>query len=124
MRNVCKNVSSELTDLFCRFCWNDSARIPFPATSRPPAAPFIQLFSQSLSPHTLWSCLDIHSTTNNLRNFWHSKFQQVSTYAFYSWDDIFTQKWSCRSPNNLCKCTKTPSTLSTNTTILWNLYFS
>ena len=91
MRNVCEKVSSRPTDLFCRFCWNDSARTPFPATSLPPAAPFPQLFSQSLSSHTLCSCLEILSTTNNLCNFWKSKFQQVSTDAFCSWDDIFTQ---------------------------------
>ena len=137
MRNVCKNVSSRPTDLFCRFCWNDSARTPFLATSLPPvrklpspcgslppAAPFTHLFSQSLSSHTICSCLDILSTTNNLCNFWHSKFQQVSTYAFCSWDDLFTQKWNCSSRNNLCKCTESPSTLSTNTSIVWNLYFS
>ena len=118
MRNVCKNVSPRPTDLFCRFCWNDSARIPFPA------APFTQLFSQSLSSHTLCSCLEILSTTNNLCNFWHSKFQQVSTYAFCSWDDTFTQKWNWSSPNNLCKCTEPPSTLSTNTSIVWNLHLS
>ena len=125
MRNVCKNVSPRPTDLFCRFCGNDTARTPFPA-SRPPAAPFpfTQLFSQSLSSHTLCSCLEIFSTTNNLCNFWHSKIQQVSTYAFCSWDDIFTQKWNCSSPNNLCKCTESPSTLSTNTPIVWNLYSS
>ena len=28
--------------------------------------------------------------TNNLCNFWRCNFQQVSTYAFCSWDDIFT----------------------------------
>ena len=137
MRNVCKNVSSRPTDLFCKICWNDSARTPFPATclppvrklpsaygSYPPAAPFTQLLSQSLSSHTLCSCLDILSTTNNLCIFWHSKFQQVSTYAFCSWDDIFTQKWNCSSPNNLCKCNESPSTLSTNTSIVWNLFLS
>ena len=137
MRNVCKNVSSRPTDLFCRFCWNDSARTLFPATclppvlklpsaygSLPPAAPFTQLFSQILSSHTLCSCLNILSTTKNLCNFWLSKFQQVSTYAFCSWDDIFTQKWNCSSPHNLCKCTKSPSTLSTNTSTVWNLYLS
>ena len=124
MRNVCKNVSSRSTDLFSRLCWNDSARTPFPATSRPPAAPFTRLFSQSPSSHTLCSCLDILSTTNNLCNFWHSKFQQVSTYAFCSWDDKLTQKWNCSSANKLCKCTESPSTLSTNTSIVWNLYLS
>ena len=137
MRNVCKNVSSRPTDLFCRFCWNDSARTPFSATclppvrklssvygSFPPAAPFPQLFSRSLSSQTFCSCLETLSTNNNLCNFWHSKFQQVSTYAFCSWDHIFTEKWNCSSPNNLRKCTESPSTLLTNTSIEWNLYFS
>ena len=119
-----QNVSPRLTDLFCRFCWNDSARTPFSATSRPPAAPFTQLFSYSLYSHTLCSCLEILSTTNNLCNLWHNKFQQVSTYAFCSWDDIFKQKWNCSSPNNLCKYIESPSTLSTNTSIEWNFYFS
>ena len=81
-------------------------------------------FFQSLLSHTLCSRPEILSTTNNLCDFWHSKFQQVSTYAFCSWDDIFTQKWNCSSPNNLCKCTESPSTLSTNTSIVWNLYLS
>ena len=117
MRNVCNNVSSRPTDLFCRFCWNDPASSPFPATTT-------QLFSQSLSSHPLCSCLEIFSTTNNHCNFWHSKFQQVSTYAFCSWDDIFTQKWNCSSPNNLCRCTESPSTLSTNTSIERNLHLS
>ena len=124
MRNVCKIVSPRPTDLFCRFCWNDSACTPFLATSCPPAAPFTQLFSQSLSSHTLCSCLDILSTNINFCSFWHSKFQQVSTYAFCSWDDIFTQKWNCSSPNNLCKCTESSLTLSTNTSIEWNLDLS
>ena len=117
MRNVCKNVSPRPTYLFCRFSWNDSARTALPATT-------IQLFSQSLSSHTLCSCLDILSTTNNLCNFWHSKFQKVSTYAFCSWDDIFTEKENYSSPNTLWKCTKSSSTLPTNTSIEWNLYSS
>ena len=137
MRNVCKKVFPRPIRLICRFCWNESdcllpvrklpsayGSLPLPATGRPPAAPFTQLFSQSLSSHTLCSCLEILSTTNNLCNFWHSKFQQVSTYAFCSWDETFTQKWNCSSPNNMCKCTETPSTLSTNTSTVWNLYLS
>ena len=131
MSNVCKNVPSRPIDLFCRFCWNDSACglflatcLPYAYGSLPPAAPFTQLFSQSLSSHTLCSCLEFFSKTNNLCNFWHSKFKQVSTYAFCSWDDIVTQKWNCSSPNNLCKCTESPSALSTNTSIEWNLYLS
>ena len=86
------------------FCSNDSACLPYaygslplPATCRPPAAPFTQVFSQSLPSHTLCSCPENLSTTNNLCNFWHSKFQQVSTYSFCSWDNIFTQKWNCSS---------------------------
>ena len=100
------------------------ACLPSAYGSIPPAAPFTQLFSQSLSSHTLCSCLEILSITNNPCNFWKSKFQQVGTYAFCSWDDIFTQKSNCSSLNNLCKCTESPSTLSTNTSIEWNLYFS
>ena len=115
MRSVCKNVSPRPIDLFCRFCWNGCALTPFPATTN-------HFFSQSVSSHTICSCLDILSTTNNICNFWHSKFQQVSTYAFCSWDDVFPQKFNWSSPNNLCKCTESSSTLSTNTSIEWNLY--
>ena len=124
MRNVCKNVFPRPTGLFSRFCWNDSARTPFPTTSRTPRARFTQLFSQSPSSHTLCSCFEILSTFNNLCNFWHTKFQQVSTYAFCSWDDIFTQNWNCSSPISFCKCTESPSTLSTNNSTEWNLYIS
>ena len=117
MRNFRKNVSPRPTYLFCRFCWNDSARTPFLATTT-------QLFSQSLSSHTLCSYLEVLSTTNNQCNFWHSNVQQVSTYAFCSWDYIFKQKWNCSSPNNFCKCTESPSKLLTNTSREWVLYFS
>ena len=117
MRNVCKNVFLRTIDLFCRFSWNDCARTPFPVTTT-------QLFSQSLSSHTLCSCVEVFRTTNNLCIFWHSKFQQVRTYKFCSWDDIFTQKWNCSSPNNFCKCTESPSTFSTNNSIESNLYLS
>ena len=102
---------------FADFFWNDSACSPFLATTT-------QLFSQSLSSHTLCNCLEFLSATNNLCNFWHGKFQQINSYAFCSWDDFFTQNWNCSSPNNLCKCTESPSTLSTNTSIEWNLYLS
>ena len=118
MRKVCKNVSSRPTDLLCRFCWNDSACLPYACGSLHLPATTTQLFSQSLSSHAICSCLEILATTN----FWHSKLQQVSTYAFCSWDDIFTQKWNCSSPKNLCQCNESPSTLSTNTSIEWNLY--
>ena len=124
MRNVCKNVSSRPTDLFYRFWWNDSARLPYAYSTRPFRATTTQLFSQSLSSHTLCSCLESFSITNNLCNFWHSNFQRVNTYAFCSWDDIFTQKWNCSFPDNLCKCTESPSTLSTNNSVECNLYLS
>ena len=117
MRNVCRNVYSWPTDLLGRFCWIDSACSSLPAITT-------QLFSQSLSSHTLCSCLEILSTTNNLWNFWRSSFQQVSTYAFCSLDDVFTLKWNCSSLKNLCKCTKSPSTSSTNTSIERNFYLS
>ena len=117
MRNICENVSSGPNDLFCRSCWNDSACSPLPDTTT-------QLFSESLSSRTLCSCLEILSTTNNLYNFWHSKFQQINTHPFCCWDDIFTQKWSCSSPNNFCNCTESPPMLSTNTSIEWKLYLS
>ena len=81
-------------------------------------------FFQSLLPPTLCSRLEILSTANNFCNFWHSKIQQVNNYAFCSWDVIFAQKWNCCSPNNFCKCTKSPSTLSTNNSRVWNLYLS
>ena len=124
MTNVCKNVSSRPTGLFCRFFWNESACLPSAYGSLPLPATSTCLFSQSLSSHTLCSCLEIFSTTNNLCNFWHSKLQQVSTYASCRWDDKFTQKGNCSSPNNLCKCNESLYPLSTNTSIEWNIYFS
>ena len=121
MTNVCKSVSSRPTYLYCGFCWNDSACSPFPATTA-------QKFFQSQSSHTLCSCLGILSSTNNLFFFWRTyksnKFQKVSTYKFCSWDDIFKQKWNFCSPNNLRKFTKSRPTLSTNTSIEWDLYLS
>ena len=117
MTNFCKNVSPRPTDLFCRFCWNDSARSLIPATTT-------QLFPQSLPSHILFSSLEFLPTTNNLSNFWHSKFEQVITYAFCSWGDIVTQNWNCSCPKNLCKCITSPSTLSSNTSLVWNLYLS
>ena len=102
---------------------NESACLPSAYGCLPLPATTTQLFSQCLPSHTLCSCLENLSTTNNLCNFWQSKFQQVSTYAVCSWDDIVTKKWNCSSPNILSKCTESPSTLSANTSIEWNLYF-
>ena len=64
---------------------------------------------------TLCCCFKILPTTNNLCNFWRSKFQQINIHKFCSWDDTFTQERNCGSPNNLCKCTESLCTLSTNT---------
>ena len=74
--------------------------------------------------HTLCSCLDIFSTTNNIWKIWYSKFQQVSTRAFHSWDDTYTHEWNCHSPYNVSKCTETTSTFSTITSTEWNLCLS
>ena len=118
MRIVFKKVSSRPTVLFRRFCWNDSA-------CGLPAATTTQMFSHSLFSHILCcSFLETLSTTNNLCIFWHSNFQRVTTYTFCSCDDTLTQKWNCSSANNLCKCTESQSTLSTNTSIEWNLFLS
>ena len=76
---------------------------------RTPAAPFTQLFFQTLLSHTLCSRLERFSTANNFSKLWCSKFQHVSTYAFCRWADIFTQKWNCSSPNNLCESPNSPS---------------
>ena len=73
------------TDWFlCRFWWSDSAHSPFPATTT-------QMFPQSLSSHTLCSCLEIISATNNLCNVWHSKLQQTIARNFEA-ANIFAQK--------------------------------
>ena len=37
---------------------------------------------------------------------------------------LFAEKGNCCSPNNLCKTTESSSALSTNTSIVWNLYLS
>ena len=124
MKKTCKNVSSRPIGLNCRFCWNNSACLPYTDGCLPLLATTTQLFYQSLSSHTACSCLEILSTTNNLCNFWRSTFQPVSTHAFWSWDDISTKKGNQGSPNNLSKCTEPPPTFSTNTSTEWNLNLS
>ena len=112
-KNVCKNVSSQPNCLFCSFC--KLILLSFFLTTT------CHEFSHSLSIHTLCSCLEILSTTNKLSNFWRRVFQQFSTYAFWSWSDIVTQKCICVSPNNLCKCTESPSTFLIKTFREWTL---
>ena len=85
VKKNCRKSLLDRLDCFADFCGNDSASTPFSAITT-------QLFSQSLSSHTLCSCLEIFSTITNICNFWYRKIQQVNTYAFCSWDDIFTQK--------------------------------
>ena len=107
-RKYCQNVTSRTLGSVCRFSWDDSLCSLFPATTT-------QLFSHSPSSRTLFSCFETVSTTNEFYNFWRSKFQQVSTHAFCSQDDVLTQKRNCGSPKNLRKSTESPSTLSSNT---------
>ena len=79
---------------------------------------FTQLFFQSLLSHTLCSRFEGFSTAKNLSNLCCNKLHHVSTYAFCRWDDIFTQKWNCSSPNILSKCTESPSPLFSNPSII------
>ena len=92
-------------------------KLPYAYGSLLPSVSFTQSFFQSLFSHTLCSRLEGFSTANNFCNLWCSKLQQVSTYAFCLWDDIFTQKWNCSSPNNLCESSKSAPTLLNNTSI-------
>ena len=112
-----KNVPSSSTGLFCRACLNDSACSLFSCYTT-------QLFSLILCSSILCCYLENLSTTINLSNFWHRKLRQLITYAFCSWDILIQRKWKFGSPNNLCKCTESPSALSTNTSIEWNLSLS
>ena len=86
--------------------------------------PLPNCFLQSFLSHILCSRLERLSTANNLCNLWCSNLQHVSTYACCCWDDIFTQKWNCSSPNNLCKSPKSPFSLSSNPSIVRNFYLS
>ena len=117
MRVVSNKVTSWPTGLLCRFRWNDSGCSLLTATAN-------QLFFQSLSSHTLFSCLEFLYTTNYFCNFWRSKFDKFSTYAACSLDDIFEQKLNYSYSNTLCKFIGSPSTFSTKTSLEWNLYLS
>ena len=103
--------------LFCRFCWNDSACSPFFTTTT-------CLFSQTSPLHIPCCCLEVLSTRDNFCLFLRHKFEEVSTQMFCSSVDTLTQIRNCGSPNNLSKCTKSTFTLSTITSIDWNLYLS
>ena len=113
MRNVCRNVSRFVLQILLEWLCSHS----FPCYHH------TIFFSEFVIPYSLQLSWNF-STTNNICSFWHTKFQEVSTHAFCSWDVIFTQKWNCSSPNNLCKCTESPFTLSTNISVERNLYFS
>ena len=113
----CISIFLRPAGVFYRLSLSSSAWRCFSATTT-------QLFSQRLFSHFLCSFLETFYTNNNICNFWHSPLQQVSNHAFCSWDDIFTQAWNCSSRNSLCKITEYLPTLSTNTSIEWNLYFS
>ena len=90
---------------------------PFPAINT-------QLFFQSLSSHTVCSCLEIISTTNNFCNLWRSKVQQVSVDEFCRWVNMISQKLNFSPPNTLLECTEFPSMLPTNTYVDWDLWLS
>ena len=102
LRNVCKDIFSRPTGLFCRLCWNEFASKRFLATTT-------QTIFKSLSYHALCRCLPFFATTKNICSFWHSNFEWVSTHAFCSWDHVFYAKRNCGSPKCLCKCTESPS---------------
>ena len=99
------------------------------ASSLPPTAPFrLQLPSPNSFFRICFSTLFAADLNDFLPLITSpiscSKLQHVSTYAFCRWDDIFTQTWNCSSPNILCESPKSPSTLSSKPSIVWNFYWS
>ena len=126
MRNACKSVSPTPSDLFCRFCWNDSACLPYAYGSLPLPATTTQLFSRSLSSHSL--CIfaavlklflplttsEVSGTTNSNK----------SAPTHFAAGTIYLRKngyavlpITCASaPNPRPRCLPTPQE--------WNLYFS
>ena len=68
-----------------------------------------------MSSYAFGSSFEIFLSANNISYLWHCKFQQISTYAFCCWDDIFSQERNGGSPNNLRKSSKTTSSLTSNT---------
>ena len=77
MRNVCKNVSPRPTDLFCRFCLNDSVCLLYGYGSLLLPATTTQLSSQNLSSDILCSRFEFLSSTNKLCTFCRSKLQLI-----------------------------------------------
>ena len=66
-----------------------------------------KLFSQCLSSHACGSSFEIFLSANNISYPWLCKLQQISTHAFCSWVDKFSQERNGGSPNNLRKRSKT-----------------
>ena len=100
--------------------------------SRPPAAPFRQRLP-SPSPNCFFRVCFPKHFANVLKDFLPLITSPISGAANSNKSApmrsaagkyIFTQKWNGSSPNNLCKCAESPTTLSTNTSIVWNLYLS
>ena len=94
MKNVCKKVYSRPNGLFWRFCWKGLACSYSAITTTH--------FFLRVCPRIFFATvLKFRSTNNNLSNFWGSKFQQIRTYTFFSWENRFTRKRKCDSPINL-----------------------
>ena len=92
------------------FFWNDSAGLFYVYGCHLLPATTTRLFTQNLSSHAFYTCLETSNTTNNLCNFYHSKRPQVSTHEFCSWNDVLVQNWRNGFRNKLCNCTETTPT--------------
>ena len=78
--------------------------------------------SLSLPTHTLFSCF--YFSYRQQLQFLAQQIPKSQHCTFCGCVDIFTQKWNFASLNNLCRCTESPSPLTTNTPKEWNLYLS
>ena len=77
-----------------------------------------KLFSQCLFSYVFGSSSETFLPANNISYLWHCKLQQISTHAFCSWEDIFSQERNGGSPNTLRKGSKTTPSLTSNTFVL------
>ena len=117
MRSVYKNVSWRRTDFFCWFCWNDSARSLF-------LLPLLNCFFSVCLPTLFAAALKIFLPLTKSASSSAAILNNAAPTRFAAGTIFFAQKRNCSSPINLCKCTKSPSTFSTNASIKWSLYLS